>query len=628
MKKRTITQALLLLLLASVCLLSSCNLEQFRGAAGEAGAKGDKGDVGATGNGIESITTERVDGGTKVIIKYTDAAMQPVEFIIPDGEKGEQGAQGEQGSQGEQGPQGERGPQGQEGRGILKTEVINGCLWITFTDDPENPVNVGRVLPEAEEPIDPDPTPNPDPENPSLDLGGYRYRAYVRSDSNAGCPLSNGNPDFYCEDFCLTGEMNDVISYAVFARNQEIERTYNVRFYNEWQKYNMVTELHNYHMNGTPFDLTIILAQSAAQAATLALLRDLNQLEYLDLTHDSYDQNSTHELSMGGKLYYLSGDMNISTLDNVTATVVNLELYNQLADAIVETFEGDSYGNIYNVVENECWTLETLLKIADLASADANPNDGALGVDKGDTVGYFQYAYSTMYYFYAAGGRISKIGEDGYPELIIHKGNNGDIFNYLHKNFNTWNNPLIPNGFSMARLNNFISGSTLFTDMKLWDVRKTLSLNAPFEYGVLPNPTFGEGDPYNSLVAFSNCAHLWAIPTMFSDHVKSQQMMQIMAERSNVNVSGSTMDAYYIETLCNTAAGDAGSRAVMDIIKGSMIYDIATLYNWGNWATILEDIDTEYTNMYKYHSTHLDATYVSMENTINLFLNMEGVPGK
>lgn len=43
------------------------------------------------------------------------------------------------------GPQGEQGVQGEAGRGILKTEIIDGCLYITYTDDPENPVNVGRV---------------------------------------------------------------------------------------------------------------------------------------------------------------------------------------------------------------------------------------------------------------------------------------------------------------------------------------------------------------------------------------------------------------------------------------------------------------------------------------------------
>ena len=100
MKKRILTQIVLLLLVAIMCMLSSCNMEQFRG---EQGATGEKGDTGATGNGIASITTEKVDGGTKVIIQYTDSSMPNVEFIIPNGEKGEQGDKGDKGDQGLQG---------------------------------------------------------------------------------------------------------------------------------------------------------------------------------------------------------------------------------------------------------------------------------------------------------------------------------------------------------------------------------------------------------------------------------------------------------------------------------------------------------------------------------------------
>lgn len=40
---------------------------------------------------------------------------------------------------------GKDGENGKDGNGILKTEVIDGCLWITYTNDPENPINVGKL---------------------------------------------------------------------------------------------------------------------------------------------------------------------------------------------------------------------------------------------------------------------------------------------------------------------------------------------------------------------------------------------------------------------------------------------------------------------------------------------------
>ena len=65
------------------------------------------------------------------------------------GEQGEQGIQGIQGEKGKDGVDGVDGEKGEAGRGILKTEVIDGYLWITYTDDPETPVNAGKVTSDA-----------------------------------------------------------------------------------------------------------------------------------------------------------------------------------------------------------------------------------------------------------------------------------------------------------------------------------------------------------------------------------------------------------------------------------------------------------------------------------------------
>ena len=61
------------------------------------------------------------------------------------GEKGDTGAQGEKGEKGDTGAQGEKGEKGDTGRGILKIEVIDGFLWITYTDNPDEKVNAGKI---------------------------------------------------------------------------------------------------------------------------------------------------------------------------------------------------------------------------------------------------------------------------------------------------------------------------------------------------------------------------------------------------------------------------------------------------------------------------------------------------
>ena len=94
-----------------------------------------------------------------------------------------------------------------------------------------------------------------------------------------------------------------------------------------------------------------------------------------------------------------------------------------------------------------------------------------------------------------------------------------------------------------------------------------------------------------------------------------------MAAYSDVNIEGSTMDAYYTRTLRFTTSTDAGSRETMDIVKNSMIYDIAILYDWGNWVYLLENIDTMSYNPY-YDGTepsYLEETRSQIASTIIQF---------
>ena len=479
---------------------------------------------------------------------------------------------------------------------------------------------------------------NTTPEDPGyvlpeqVDMGGYIYKAYVRSNiPTGGPPMEDGNPAFFCEDFWIDstlGQPEDALASSVYKRNQEIQDAYKVTIMQVSQTQNMVRELQAFYQNQERYDLTIILAKSAAQAATQNLLTELKGLAGLDLTHEAYDQNSIKELSMADKLYYLSGDMNISTLDAVAPTIVNLERYENYAEAIVESFGNDTtYSNIYEIVADGKWTMDTMLKIAELASHDADTTDGDLGVSEMDAVGYFQYDKATLYYFYGAGGRLTEINEEtGSPEFVIQNDKNGELFDYIYKNFNKNQlNIKFPNGNSGGRKNNFIiNGNTLFTEMTFWDIRKDLYINSTFDYGILPNPVYNPGDSYNSLVYFYNLVHLWAIPSLCEDIEKAQLMMNVMAAYSNVEKPESTMGAYYERTLCFTLAPNPEEREVMHIIKNSQVYDIAILYNWGGWEDALSNIGKSTTTTNEHGalvSVMANGAIPELEETIEMFKN-------
>ena len=467
---------------------------------------------------------------------------------------------------------------------------------------------------------------------PKIDMNGYTYKAYVRTFSGDSLDeqWANGNNTYKCIDFWVDEEEReqDAISYAVYSRNSRIEAEYNCKIRQVPSNGSQIEHLTNAYASGEGYDLTIISAKPAAQAATRNLLRNIKDMTHVDLTHTSFDQNSINELSVENKLYFLSGDMNISTLEIAGLSLANVELYESLADSIIELYEGDvSFANLYSIVFSKKWTIENMMKIASAASIDMDDTDGDLSaIDKGDTVGYFQYLYSTIWYFYSAGGRITKKNDVGVPELTIQSAKSQEIADYLFDHVNSVISvPQVPNSYSALLDQNFLTGQVLFMDCSVFEVRTQIYPVSEFEYGVLPCPLYEEGADYHSVAFFNNWAHLWAIPNMVQNAENAERMLQIMAVYSSLK--DSTMHAYYDRTVYLNAAPDNGSRQVMDIIRQSIVYDIALLYDWGGLERMLEQISDATTNPYGPAVSGIESTIQpKIEETIDLLRDPLTVP--
>ncbi len=476
---------------------------------------------------------------------------------------------------------------------------------------------------------------------PVVDMNRYKYKAYVRS--NVSGPASNGS--FYCEDFYVDPSTGgaDSLSFAVIARNRMIEQTYNCSIIQQWSTLdNQYTELSTFFETDQKFELAIMVAPAAATAATSGLLSDLKadvNTKYMDLENPGFDQNCNDQMTLGENLYYCSGDMNISAMDNTVATIFNMDMFLENADGVIETLGADTLGVdydpdnadqvLYDMVAAGTWTIDNMLKIADIVKVDVNTTDGVLDVSKGDTIGYFQYIASPIYYYYAAGFRITE-NEDGYPRFTITDDTARGAYEYIFNKLNTPRNPSIPVGASSARAQNFMNGSVLFADYILWDIRRVIyPSETDLYYGILPNPVMESGAEYHSLVYFQTSVHLWTIPYKRNSVEYSARMLEIMAAYSDMK--DSTMDAYYIKTMYMNVARDDGSRASLDIIRDSLVYDIALLYSeenagslWGNFDNLLLAIPSGKNMEYDSYTSEARMTTAQqqLDDTITAFMEI------
>lgn len=109
---------------------------KFNGAPGADGAPGKDGKAATIAVG--SVTTGEAGSAASVTNAGTESAAV-LDFVIPQGAKGQQGEQGPKGEQGLQGPQGEKGAQGEQGpqgeQGLKGDKGDNGSDYVLTTTD-------------------------------------------------------------------------------------------------------------------------------------------------------------------------------------------------------------------------------------------------------------------------------------------------------------------------------------------------------------------------------------------------------------------------------------------------------------------------------------------------------------
>ena len=446
-------------------------------------------------------------------------------------------------------------------------------------------------------------------EEPSLlpepvDLENYDFIVNVRS-------TETGNGGFPCEDFWVETASSDRLENAVFKRNERIEEDFNVNIVQELSQEDQRTQIRNALFAGDAYESAIVLASDALTLASESLLEDLSIQENLHLDRPYWDANSVEQLSLGGNLYFVSGDSNTNTLDNAVVTMFNKTLLQQYPD-----FESP-----YDMVDNGTWTMENMMEMANAATVDLN-SDGAITDE--DQVGYFSYAASGVYYYYAAGMRVSTNDATGYPTITANASGAIDLVDYLFSILNPAQNNRTVQGGSVVRKTMFETNRVLFTDMLLWDVRVSFRPQ-DLDYGLVPPPKYSETqESYYSMVYFQDCVHLWTLPKTYTDLDKATLMMEVFAAYS----TDTTMDAYYNDVLSYYAARDPQSIEMLGIVRDSLTYDLGLSYDWGGFLTFLRNVSNpEYTNSYAAKCDNdIEVAIAQMNELLDVFKNPNATP--
>ena len=373
-------------------------------------------------------------------------------------------------------------------------------------------------------------------------------------------------------------ETGDLVNDAVFQRNLAIEEKFNLAFNLVEAEVNQpCAEIRNFIMaDDKTFHVFVNVQHNAMPGMVLdGYFIDWNELEHLDYTQPYWNSRVAKDINFGGKVYTMSGDLNLTTYNSTNCIFFNQNLFDDL---------GIDYP--YQDVYDYTWTIDKFIEIVKQGYADLDGNT-EVNYD-GDRFGFSGWGaeMSTAIYI-GMGGKTVVNDENNMPTLSINNEKTIKIFDKIIEVFDKKNAFINNTGNYSLDKNMRTEGRILMDDGFI----NMLGINrdSDFRFGVVPYPMLDkEQGEYNSRAA--NIAHLCYIPTTNTELKETGIILEGMSIESYNNVR----PVYYDVTLSLKEAPDDETLDMVDIILDSSSY----IYEGFGIGSIVNAVSNSQTNTF------------------------------
>ena len=395
-----------------------------------------------------------------------------------------------------------------------------------------------------------------------IDLGG---RAFTFADCGWGAETTSEQRDVLAEE--INGE---TINDAVYARNMAINDIFNCTIAEK--KYTdsgalMAGIKKAVNAGDSQFDASYIRFTGNLNAlATGGFLIDLKKLPNMNLSQPWWDQNCVSQGSICGKLFCVTGDIEILDKGAINAFVFNKQLQ---ADYEIE--------DLYSLVKTGKWTLGKMLELSKQISADLN-GDGKM--DENDRYGLLYYRDSIPAFLTATDEYIARKDANDVPYMSF---NSEKVYNALDSIYEVIYDENVAfhtmrafgdAGFIIEGTKMFQNNQALLYYIRMTEIEGLRGMDTDF--GILPFPKYDEAQQnYLSLVNASIGSAL-SVPSTADPEV-SGAVLDAMAYESRYTL----LPAYYEVMLKNKVSRDSDSEEMLNIIFGNKTYDIGGIYDFG-----------------------------------------------
>lgn len=408
----------------------------------------------------------------------------------------------------------------------------------------------------------------------------------------------------HCRDIYFESPRGEPIPDKVYYRNAEIEENYNVKITLEMSRHDQIgTIITNQNATGdTTYLITIPRLLEQAKMVTSGAFQNLYDVEHIDLDKPWWDQDSIAQLSSNGTLNLVGTSLMVNDKDATAALAFN-------KDAAADK----SLGSLYTYLDDNEWTYETLISIAEDVNEDSNGDEK---MDMEDFWGFLGKNDVMTSFFHGSGGQFVTKDPDE-DEFVFSFGTENDInatmdlLDYVFAADWFFNHHM--EGIDdTAYTKMFESGHGLFFWMRLDEV--TNMRGSETNFGILPIPKYTEEQENYYATVSQHTTGLLSIPmsTTGEDLSMVGMILEALSAHSHYN-----LQPEYVEVSLKTRyARDDESEASLDIILNSRVFDPGVIFGFGSFA---DDYQSMYAGGHRNISSFVEERQSSTEEAIAEF---------
>ena len=457
---------------------------------------------------------------------------------------------------------------------------------------------VSREIAANEEPNDSEPAvedKNADltPYLPAENYGDYEFKILIRE--------HNANRDFVYDE-----AGGDVVDDALYRRDLAVQERFGIKIVPIVQSGTGDAAVKSIQAGDDPYDLILPhahVALSSYVANGLALGWD--KLTYVDLDKPWWNKDARKSLSVGGKIYEMTGDASYMSLGFTVALAFNKNLFADL-----------NIPDPYQMATEGKWTFDEFSKIVRQGSKDIN-GDSALNIAD-DRIGFVTTVWQAQISFlWTCGSRTTLKDENDIPYIALNNDKTIKLFDSLFSLLKSEDCYAYDAGSSgnLPHVQALESGNALVIDLHIWSLMQLKNMSG--EYGVLPYPKFTESDEYTSNVDAG--IHMMIIPSTAKNPGRTSVILESLCAESYKTV----MPAFYEIALKIKYTRDDISVKMLDMIKESRVFDLGYFSNYNSQIcmpgyTLFGQSSPDFVSFYEKHE---EAAKKALDKLIDNILN-------